>query len=97
MSHVVLQINLSNTVSIAGRMQITTTVLITAPLAKSVVIELIMSMLEYAQTPNVAAKKLIPLMIIDLIEVLCAIATASFFVFLFTTRSLWYLVVINIA
>lgn len=79
MSHVVLHITLSNSVINAGKMQITEIVLITAPRASNVQIELIISILEYRDTPIVTAKKLSPLIIIDLIEVLWAIATASFF------------------
>ena len=78
MSHVVLQITLSRSCSSAGKMQITEIVLMTAPRASNVQMELIMSMLEYNDTPMVTAKKLNPLIIMDLIEVLWAIATASF-------------------
>ena len=80
MSHVVLHITLSNSKMSAGRTQITEMVLITAPRASSVQMELIMSILEYKDTPIVTAKKLNPLIIMDLMEVLWAIATASFLV-----------------
>lgn len=79
MSQVVLHITLSNSVINAGKIQITEIVLITAPRASNVQIELIISILEYRDTPIVTAKKLSPLIIMDLIEVLWAIATASFF------------------
>ena len=62
----------------AGRTQITMTILTIAPRASNVQIELIISILEYRHTPNVAAKKHRPLVTIDLILVLCAIAIASF-------------------
>ena len=54
----VLQITLSNTINIAGSIVRTTTILITAPRAISRQRELIISILEYMPTPNVAAKKL---------------------------------------
>ena len=74
----VLQITLSNIINIAGSMQSTTTILISAPRAISEQSELIMSMLEYMPTPNVAAKKLIALTIMDFMLDRCAIRIASF-------------------
>lgn len=62
-------INLSNNINIAGSMHITEIILIIAPLAIRVHNELIMSMLEYTPTPNVAPKKLNALAIIDGIDV----------------------------
>ena len=62
-------------------MRITTHMLINAPLASNVQIELIISILEYAATPNVAAKKLRPLLTIDGMLIRCAMETASFLFF----------------
>ena len=59
----------------------TTIVLITAPRASSVQIAPIISTFEYRATPNVAAKKLHPLTIIDFIENLCAMEIDFFLVF----------------
>ena len=67
--------------NIAGNTRSTTTVLITAPRASSVQIAPIISTFEYRATPNVAAKKLHPLTIIDFIENLCAMEIDSFLVF----------------
>ena len=65
----------------AGNTKITLMVLITAPLESRVQMALIISMLEYADTPKVTAKKLSPLMIIDFIDALWAISMDSFFPF----------------
>ena len=64
--------------NIAGRMKITHAILIRAPLDNSVQIAPIISTLEYHATPNVAAKKLKPLVMIDRAHALCAFMTASF-------------------
>ena len=58
-------------------MQITTIILITAPRASRVTIDLIISICEYRLTPKVAAKNPKPLVKMDLIEVLWAIPTAD--------------------
>ena len=65
----VWQITGSNNRNMAGRMQITTTVLISAPRDRRVQMALIISICEYIHTPNVAAKKLIPLIMMDFMEV----------------------------
>ena len=52
-------------------MKITTIVLMIAPLDNKVQMDLIISMLDDMVTPKVEANKLIPLMIMDLIDVLC--------------------------
>ena len=59
---------LSNTINMAGNIQITTIVLIIAPLDSRVQIELIISISEYIPTPKVAAKKLTPLIKIDFMD-----------------------------
>ena len=51
-------------------MKITTIVLIIAPLDNKVQMDLIISILDDMVTPKVEANKLIPLMIMDLIDVL---------------------------
>ena len=96
-SHELLIMIGSNIQSIAGSMHITTIILIIAPLERRLHIALIISIAEYAVTPNVAAKKQKPLVSIDFIEVSCAILIASFLLHPFTVRSLWYLFVISIA
>ena len=69
----------SNTINIAGRINATTTKLINAPLARSIHKELIISILEYIPTPNVAAKKLNALTMTDCKELSNAVLTASRF------------------
>lgn len=71
----------SKIMNIAGSTSRTTSVLITAPLDRRFVIPLIISTFEYRPTPKVAAKKLHPLIMIDFIEVRCAMDIASFFDF----------------
>ena len=93
---VVLIITLSNSISIEGSMQITVIILIIAPLDMSVQSCEIISTLEYTPTPNVEAKKPSALTMIDFIEVLSAIVTASC-LSLPALRSVLYLVVIRIA
>ena len=66
---VVTPISLAQSINNAGSMNITHTILITAPLAISIHIELIISISEYTATPKVAAKSSSPLTIIDGIEV----------------------------
>ena len=68
-------------------MKITTIVLMIAPLDNKVQMDLIISMLDDMVTPKVEANKLIPLMIMDLIDVLCAMEIASFLLFLRSRRS----------
>ena len=75
----VAQINLSNTINIAGRINATTIRLIRAPLARSIHKELIISILEYNPTPNVAAKKLNALTMTDCKELSNAVLIASRF------------------
>ena len=53
----------------------TSTILISAPLASSIHMVLTMSMLEYSATPNVAANSPIPETMIDGIEVDSAVTT----------------------
>ena len=79
-----------------GSIQITDTILISAPRAIRVQSELIMSILEYRPTPKVAAKKDNALTTMDFTLIWQAIVTASFY----STparRSFLYLVVIRIA
>jgi hypothetical protein len=59
----------SKSMNIAGKAKITSSMLITAPLAISMHIELIISMSEYKATPNVAAKSHIPDTMIEGIDV----------------------------
>ena len=59
---------LSNSMNIAGRTNITAHILISAPLDMSTQRELIISISEYIPTPNVAAKKLNALTMIDCAE-----------------------------
>lgn len=59
------QITRSNTMNMLGRIKITTIILMIAPRAISIHNEPIISMLEYNPTPNVAAKKLSALTMID--------------------------------
>ena len=61
----VFTITLSNTINIDGRINTTTTILITAPLAIRIHRELIISIFEYKPTPTVAAKKLNALTMMD--------------------------------
>ena len=69
---------LSNKESIAGKMSITTIVLIIEPLESKVQIAFIISIFEETVTPNVDANKLMPLIRIDFIDVLWAMEIASF-------------------
>ncbi len=69
MPSVVLQMILSNSINIAGRTKITRSILITAPRAISIHIELIISISEYSATPKVAANSPIPETMMDGIEV----------------------------
>lgn len=78
MPRVAARISPSQSMSIAGRMNITQSILTTAPLAISMHMELMMSILEYTATPNVAAKSPIPLTIMDGMELESAVATAVF-------------------
>lgn len=73
-----LIISLSNIMNIAGNTNTTTRKLIIAPLANNTQSELIISMLEYIPTPNVAAKKLSALTNTYWIEPLSADVIASF-------------------
>ena len=59
--------NLSKIIKDAGRIHITQNILINAPLDINIHNELIMSIFEYAPTPNVAPKNVHALMIIDFI------------------------------
>ena len=68
----------SRSINMDGSTHKTTTILIRAPLDNSVQIAPIISTLEYHATPNVAAKKLKPLVMIDRAHALCAFMTASF-------------------
>ena len=79
-----------------GKIKITLNILTIAPLAINVQSELIISMLEYKPTPKVAAKNVKALTTMDFALVWQAIATASLFPAP-ASRSLRYLVVINIA
>ena len=74
---VVTPISLSQSINNAGSMNITHNILITAPLAISIHIELIISISEYRATPNVAAKSPIALTITDGMEVESAVITDS--------------------
>ena len=87
---------LSNTNRNDGNMQMTTAILINAPLDIRLHSELIMSMSEYIPTPKVAAKKQNALIIMELIEAESAFSTASFFAFPWLL-SLRYLVLIRMA
>ena len=91
-----MHINLSNTSRNAGNTVTTVTILIIAPLDIRVHSELIISIFEYAPTPNVAPKKQSALTTIELIDVPSASDTASFLSFPSFLSSL-YFVVINIA
>ena len=80
----------------AGMSRMTDAILTRAPLASNVQIDPIMSTLEYTETPKVATKKLQPLVMIDRIQVLCAIETDSCLL-LPAMRSDRYRLVIRIA
>lgn len=77
-------------------MNITQSILTTAPLAISIHMELMMSISEYTATPNVAANSPIPDTMIDGIEDESAVMTLSFLSFP-ERRSDLYLVVMSIA
>ena len=81
---------------IAGNMQITQSILTIAPLAIRRQRELIISILEYTPTPNVAPKNVNALTITDYIVALRASPAAAFLSFPLDLSSL-YLLVINIA
>ena len=89
-------INLSNTINIAGKMQITHNILTTAPRAIRRHKELIMSILEYTPTPKVAPKKVHALTITDFIVAVSVSFAASLLSFP-SLRSVLYRLVINIA
>ena len=91
----VLQINLSNIIKNAGNTIITVTIEISAPLDINVHKEPIISIFEYAPTPNVAPKKHNPLTTIEEIDVDNASFIASCFVLL-SFLNVTYLVVIKI-
>ena len=69
---------LSNTIKNDGNTAITTTILTIAPLAIKLHSEPIISIFEYAPTPNVAPKKHNPLTTIEPIDSFKASPTASF-------------------
>lgn len=89
-------INLSNTMSMAGRMRRTDSQLTIAPLHMRPHIELMISIPEYTDTPKVAAKNPIALTVIDGADMLQATLTASRAVRP-ESLSFLYLVVIRIA
>ena len=69
--------NLSNIIKILGTINITTNILIIAPLAINLHKEPIISIVDTIPTPNVAPKKHIPLTTIELTEFSNALLTAS--------------------
>lgn len=66
---VVVHMILSQSISHAGSITVTSIMLIIAPLAMSIHMELIISISEYTATPNVAANNPIPLTMMDGIDV----------------------------
>ena len=90
----VAQISLSNAMNMDGRTKITTSILISAPLAIKLHKELIISMFEYRPTPKVAAKNPKALTKTDWMDLDKASVTASlfsiplylFFLYLFVIR-----------
>lgn len=74
----VLIINLSNIINNDGKTNITTIILMIAPLAIKLHNELIISILEYIPTPNVAAKKLKCTNYNDCMDSVSAFVMASF-------------------
>jgi hypothetical protein len=96
MPAVVAQMILSKSISRAGRTKITDNILIIAPRAISIHIELIISISEYTATPNVAANRPIPDTMIDGTDAARAVVIDSL-LFAPPIRSLLYRVVIKIA
>ena len=76
MPTVVLQMNLSSSMNMAGRMKITSSILTTAPRAISIHMELTISMSEYSATPKVAANIPMPETMMEGMEVARAVWTA---------------------
>jgi hypothetical protein len=69
--------NRSNSIKAAGNIKITQSILIIAPLAINIHIELMMSISEYTATPKVAANSPIALTTIDGIEAARAVVMES--------------------
>jgi hypothetical protein len=76
MPAVVAQMTLSNSISRAGRTKMTDSILMIAPRAMSIHMELMMSRSEYTATPKVAANRPMPDTMMEGTEVARAVVTA---------------------